>query len=281
MTAPVLHIVFSDTVAGSLTEALRQVGRNDCVISLPDDLSFGPINPPDPATRRKWVRQHLSPDLRESEWPVKQTNKFWKAALAASARRIVWVSKRAAHEYAGYLEFVWRLGDAPCEVFEFAGDQVTYCRPDGGTTGWRTICLGELPPQHFVEKRYWESARPIDGARRARDRANWARLRQEDAPLRILSESGMISAPITYFDDRLLSCTIGQWRKVARVIGEALVGDLDAPFHQVGDFVLHARLCALARSGRLESRGDMGKPRYSEVRRLPEEANKGSEAPFA
>jgi hypothetical protein len=49
MTQTMLHIVFTASGVGSLRQALKNAGRDDEVISFFDDLSFGPINPPDSA----------------------------------------------------------------------------------------------------------------------------------------------------------------------------------------------------------------------------------------
>jgi hypothetical protein len=277
MSFPICHILFSDTAARLLNEALRIVGREDRVIYLPDDLSFGPINPPDPVAREDWMHHELGLDLTDDEWPLDQVEAFWDEALTTSARRIIWVSKLSASEYGGFLELVWRIGDTPCDVIEFDRQEIAYRGRDGFVRRNQVLVLGELAPEHFTETRYWERAVPLDAVARERYRANWARLRGENAPLRILDDSGMISVPITYFDDLLIACAIERWQKVARVIGEALVGFIDGPFHQVGDFVLVARLRALARSGRLESKGDMAKPRFSEVR-LP--GSKDAPAPI-
>jgi hypothetical protein len=266
MSASICHILFSETAAHSLSEALQIAGRADRVITLPDDLSVGPINPPNPVTRDDWIHRELGDDLTDEHRPIDQVDAFWAEALTATARRIVWVSKRSAPEYAGFLEFVRRLEDAPCDVIEFDRQQLTYRAHDGTLRRNLLLGLGELTPEHFTETRYWERAVPLDAAARERYRANWARLREENAPLRILDDGGLVSAPITYFDDLLISCAIDRWRKSARVIGEALMSFIDGPFHQVGEFVLIARLRALARSGRLESKGDMAQPRFSEVR---------------
>jgi Protein of unknown function/Domain of unknown function (DUF1835) len=266
MNFPICHILFSKTAARLLSEALQVVGREDRVICLPDDLSFGPINPPDPIAREDWMHRELGLDLTDEEWPIDQIEAFWDEALTTSARRIIWVSKLSAPEYGGFLEFVWRLGDAPCDIVEFGRQEIAYRGRDGILRRIQALVLGELAPEHVTETRYWERAVPLDAVAREHYRANWARLRGEDAPLRILDDSGMISVPITYFDDLLIACAIERWQKSARVIGEALVSFIDGPFYQVGDFVLGARLRALAQSGRLESQGDMAKPRFSEVR---------------
>lgn len=262
MADPIRHILFSDSAAHSLGEALRQVGCKDRVICLPDDLSFGPINPPDPVAREEWMHRELKFELTDEERPIDQVESFWNEALAARGRRIVWVSKRAAQEFAGFLEFVWRAGQGNCDLVAFAGDAVVSPRGSGG----RAIVLSELPSYHLASTRYWDRAVSLERAERKRYRASWARLRDENAPLRILTEDGLVSAPITYFDDLLIACTIERWRKSARVIGETLVSFMDGPFHQVGDFVLAARLRALIEAGRLEGKGDLGKMRFSEVR---------------
>ena len=126
MSAPICHILFSETAAHSLGEALQSVGRGDRVIYLPDDLSFGPVNPPDPVAREDWMRRELEFDLTDEAWPIDQVEAFWRKALATSARRIVWVSQLSAPEYAGFLEFVWRLGDAACDVITFDRQEMIY-----------------------------------------------------------------------------------------------------------------------------------------------------------
>jgi hypothetical protein len=266
MPRATLHIVFSDSFSGSLRVALRELGRDDAIACFLDDLSFGPIDPPDPRARRKWVRRELAPGMRDREWPLRPLAAFWKAALAPSSRRIVWVSTRSAPEFAGFLEFVWRLGEGSCDLVAFDGDALVSRGDSGHKAGGRAIALAELPPYHLTATRYWERAAPLERAERERYRSDWARLRAENAPLRILDESGLVSAPITHFDELLMSCTVGQWRKAARVIGEALSTFWDGPFHQVGDVVLAARVRALAEAGRLESQGNLRRVRFSEVR---------------
>jgi hypothetical protein len=260
------HIVFSDSFAGSLSTALKELGRDETIVCLRDNLSLGPINPPDPALRLQWIRKELAPGLSDREWPSDRIARFWEAALASANRRVVWVSERAAREYAGFLEFVWRLDEADCDLVAFNEDAVTYPRLDGRMTAGRAICLGELPPSHLTATRYWDRTVKLENAACERYRANWARLREENAPLRIRDDGGLVSAPISYFDDLLIACTVEHWRKSARVIGEALCSFMDGPFFQVDDFFLAARLRALAKSDRLESRGDLLNIRFSEVR---------------
>jgi hypothetical protein len=57
--SPILHVAFTDTGAADLREALKTSGRDDAVVSLADNLSFGPIDPVDPEARWNWVEKEL------------------------------------------------------------------------------------------------------------------------------------------------------------------------------------------------------------------------------
>jgi hypothetical protein len=110
-----LHVLFSPSAAGELRRALANAGRTDRVVCSFDNLSFGPINPPDGALRTKWVEEELG--YAGWEDVMAQTAAFWSDALTPG-RKIVWVSRRATLEYAGFLEWLWRLGDEACDVID-------------------------------------------------------------------------------------------------------------------------------------------------------------------
>jgi hypothetical protein len=108
VAAATLHIVFNPSAAACLRDALRQSGRDERVVSLFDCLSFGPLNPPDPELRGTWVEEELG--YAGWEEVVGEATSFWPEALSISNRRIAWLSRRSAQEYAGFLECLWR----PC-----------------------------------------------------------------------------------------------------------------------------------------------------------------------
>ena len=95
-----LHIAFNPSAAGGLRQALRQAGRNDRVIGLSDSLSFGPIAPPDSELRRKWVEDELG--YANWEEVVGEATSFWIEACSVTDRRVAWLSRRSAQEYAGF-----------------------------------------------------------------------------------------------------------------------------------------------------------------------------------
>ncbi|HEV8678051.1 MAG TPA: DUF3658 domain-containing protein [Stellaceae bacterium] len=265
MAAVLRHFIFSGSAAGSLKQALKLAGRRERVFCWADNLSFGPIDPPDPAARLVWIERELMIDLGKHAREIKRLNDFWNAA-EASRRRLVWFSRRDAGEYADFLEWVWRMGDAAYDVVEFDEANVTFNRADGPTTQAKVNNLALLRPEHLATARYWDSAKPLDVAARDRHRATWAELRRENASLRVLDGGRLVSAPFSYFDDLIISCVPAGWTKVNRVIGDAIGKLFDEPFRQTGAWVLRARVLKMAEADRLDIRGDQSLFGGGEVR---------------
>ena len=267
MTPPILHIVFGMSAAHDLRKAFAQLGQSDRVIGLIDDLRFGPINPLDPALRAKWV----GTELRVGGWTKvgRESAQFWAEACAYEGRRIAWTSCRSALEYAGFLEFVWRLGNGACEIVDLTNVADALTKRHGDVSLPTYInCLSVFPVQRLLETRPWELAEPLRPDMRRAYRAEWERLRAENAPLRVVDvDLVMRSAPISFFDENLLSHVQPRWLKAARIVGNAMVSDDDRPCpYQVGDLFLASRLRALVDMGVIEGKGDLRKIRFSVVR---------------
>jgi len=265
----VLHVMFSVSGAAALRTALAEAGRPARVIALPDDLSFGPINPPDPRDRAQWIAAELDDDWSAylADWS-QQIEAFWADALSTDYRLVAWTSRRSASDYCGFLEWLQRLGDGPCQVIDVTdlvlpeqtlrdGRVVPPQRPIG--TG--AIPFSRLPAQLF------DSAEALSPAARASYHATWRRLRTEDDALRVIADDGLESVPLSYFDELILSHAKPEWLKAARVVGGVLADHWSQDLCQVGDQVLWARIRALAAAGRLEYRGDLASLRTTEVRR--------------
>jgi hypothetical protein len=254
MSDPVLHIVFSESAGGTLRQAGfgRKGGK---IVVFPDNLSFGPIDPPDPVARLAWVEKELG--LTDGgDWLAGALETFWAAAQPAPGRRVVWFSRRSASDYAGFLECLWRFGEARCDVVDLT-DVVPQRLPVFG--------LGELHPDYVRENALFARAKELPPAIGAQYRETWRRLRAENAPFRIVKDLKLVSAPMTVHDDLLLACAGVKWRKSARVIGEAIADG----YGHVGDLVLFGRLRRLVEAGKLEARGDLSAMGSSEVRLSP------------
>ena len=265
MTQTTLYFVFSPSGAANLAEALEQAGRDDRIITFFDDLSFGPIDPPHSILRAKWVEKELG----RAGWD-EMTNKSergWQQARAVDPRKVAWLTRRSAMEYAGFLELLWRLGDAPCEVVDLTEVEVA-CRPEHRPRPPRlAMCLGMLHSDTIGDHKLWDLAKPLQITERRKYRDLWQQLRSENAPLRVSDGDKLVSVPISYFDMVLMSCVTDNWQKVAKVIGSAMASQMDDWIVQSGDMFLAARINALAETGRLEIRGKSAlEISHSEVR---------------
>lgn len=267
MTPTVLHFVFTPSGAGCLLQALRKAGRDDPVIVNHDSLSFGPIDPGDAVSRAEWVANELG----QADWnrgPADSERASYETRFPDN-RKVAWLTRRSAMEYAGFLDWLWRLGDAPCEVVDLTDLTVSY-HPQHGPPGPQAMSLGLLNADKISDDRLWDLAKPLQPDQRQGYLDLWQRLRSENAPLRVIGDDRLLSAPISFFDEALMSFVTEHWQKVSRVIGEALVSEMYQGTLQTGDMFLSARIDALARDGRLKIRGGSAHDMRSSEVRLPE-----------
>jgi hypothetical protein len=186
---------------------------------------------------------------------------FWSEALRAEVRKVAWLSRRSAPTYCAFLEWLWRLGDAPCEIIDLTNMPVGNRR--------RAFLLGLLDTEEIVGNSLWDRAEPLDAAARERYHRLWRQLRAENAPLRVVDAGGLRSAPITFFDERLLAFATTSWQRAVRLVGAVMVEWVTPemePYFQAGDGILAARIPALVQLGRLNGRGNLLDMRASEVR---------------
>jgi len=262
---PTVHVVFHPEAVDDLREAVRRAGRLDRVTVFRDDLSFGPIGPVDQDRREAWVRRRLHHGAWYEE-EVGDTEPFWTEALALDKRLVAWTSQRSAREYTGFLEWLRRLGERPCEVVDLTETTVSRTDRSGGELPpQRSLSLAYLSPETMLALGLLDAARPLDDVARRRHLSLWNRLRAENADLRVFGDDGLQSAEITAFDSALLDEIAADWLKVARVVGSVLLAR-EEEHEDVGPFFLSARLREMVKAGRIESQGDIFRIRYSEVR---------------
>jgi hypothetical protein len=256
-----LHIAFNKSIAGSVKQALRTMGRNDRVSGLCDDLSFGPIDALSSDSRAQWIENVVGFDFTEV---VHEAELFWGEAISPGIHVIAWVCFHDAAEYCGFLEFIWRIGRASFSVIDATGIEVT----DRLHRKWKPRSLGVVAPEQMLEAGLMELVRPLKSEEVNRYRRLWGQLKAENAPLSIISREGLISAPINHFDHWLIRHATDEWRKGARLVGETL-GELfqseESP--HVSDIWLWGRVCTLAEEGVLEINGDSSEMQKAMVRR--------------
>lgn len=265
-----LHIVFSPSAAGDLRHGLVAAGVSGTVTAFPDDLSFGPINPADAGLRTEWVGEVLG----FGGWDELELGRFWSEALSDGPQRIAWVSRRSTREFCGFLEWLRRNGERPCKVVDLT--DVTF--PSNGDSGARITApvTSLIHGYQFADARLWDLAAPLRSEERMKWLELWDHLRGENAPLRILSSTGLESAPLDIFDEQLLSVIDVDWSKAALAVGRflhasAYEGFCSEGVHQTGDLVPVARIAALIDAGKIEGRGNPYEMKTCMVRRRSNE----------
>ncbi len=238
----VLHVVFNRSAAGSLKEALALAGRNDPVIGLFDNFSFGPIASDEADDRVRWVEDVLGYDGWEEV--VSENASFLEASRSAS-RLNAWVSLRETVTYAGYLWWLSSMGNIACTVTNVPQLSIS--------------CAEELIP-------WLDEAIPLTPGELRRRQQQWRSLQFENSDLRVIVGNDLVSKPLDWFDGLLLGLTTDQWQRMARIVGGALAAISEDEVYQVSDMVLGARLASLAEAGVLEWRGDLGQMRECDLR---------------
>jgi hypothetical protein len=76
-------------------------------------------------------------------------------------RKIAWLTRRCAGEYAGFLEWLWRADEAPCEVVDLTNVRLSNSidpprPPDLAMT------LAMLHPDTIRSNRLWDLAEPLE-----------------------------------------------------------------------------------------------------------------------
>lgn len=239
-----LHITFSEAGADVLREALRLAGRDARVISLPDDLSMGPVGPADPDRRRAWFRDQ---GIGGSE-PFGDIEGFWGEALAAEPLRVVWTNRRVAWEYAGFLEWLSRNGAGPFALVDLTHRQTS--------AGGRAM-LDIAEPGDLVASGWLEAARPLSAPARRALMDLWARLAAHDAPLRLARDGVLVPALFTAFDEVLMAATPRYWTRLALIVGKVLGEEARRGEHNASPGLLEDRARALVRAGRLQAEGEV------------------------
>ncbi len=259
MAGEVLHIVFSEAGAENVRHALEKARRWDEVAGMPDCLSLGPINPPDLEARQAWLEKELTDDGYEDIYA--RTEIFWNKVLTDKKPKVLWVSRRCAADYAGFLEAVWRLGGTPCSVIDVTDASIVLNDPKtGATKRWLSLLgLVVMTDEYIVKSGLLDKAEPLTEEKARQYREIWQRLREENAPFRVVNEKGISSAPVTHFDKGLLSFVTTAWQTSAQVAGAALTSVMNDDYFQLDmqGAILFARLQKLAANGLIEARGDV------------------------
>jgi hypothetical protein len=245
----ILHISPGDSAGGSIAQALRDGGRDDEVLRFLDDLSCGPIDSDEASARAAWWGRFYEPSEVEATLSA-----FWERVASTDDQLVVWFGRHSARELAFFLAWADRVGDRPYQIIDVTGRQLPTRRRDGSPALSRPAgCVSILQPESL--RSLLGQERLITARERDESRLCWERLRGENAPFRVITETGLVSAPVDYFDWQLLEQASSELQPAVRVVMRA-IGYNSEPFTQVGDVMLRTRIAALVADGRLLAEGD-------------------------
>jgi hypothetical protein len=263
---PFLHVAFGHSAAKSLRDALRDLGRDEHVAVYPDDLGYGPINPPSIEARAEFWSEVML--FEDSPTIAEQTNAFWSDVATNVDNQVAWFSRLSVREYAAFHEYVSRCASPP--RFVDVAD-VPFVNRDGTPSTIAAECFAFIGSEAFARMGLLSRVTRMTPSAFDDTRQRWTRLKQDDARLRVLDSSGLMSAPLTYFDEMIIASvssrldrvdgemveiTTTDWQKCARVVGDALYRCNTRGFDQVNDSFVWFRLRELMETDRLDSKGD-------------------------
>jgi hypothetical protein len=229
--------------------AVRDAGRDDEVLPFKDDLSCGPIEPDDPSVRASWWAQFYNGFEVEDALRT-----FWGRVSGSEARLVVWFGRHSARELAFFLAWTDRLGERAYQIVDVTGQRLPFRRQDGSAALGRPAQSVSIVPSDGLRSLLGKEQR-VTAHERKESQRDWRRLRRENAPFRIVTETGLVSASIDYFDPLLLAQATSEWQSVARVV-MATIGYDSEPYLQAGDLMLLTRIAALVGGGKLIADGN-------------------------
>lgn len=253
--AETVHVAWGVSRAESVREALRLQGCAERVIALSHDLSIGPIASLDGAARRAWLAANTRDDDEDPVDPVDPVDfeAPWTDATAAGLHPVFWVCRTQAAEHACLLAFAARMAGRPFDIVDATGFDFTAFSQVSPI--WS---LSQLRPEEIVASGLIRRRRPFTRAERDAAAAAWAQLCRENAPLRILRDGRLVSAPLTQFDAVLVRQAAPDRELLIQLVARTLQhleADLDPPGQDCNYEFLFARILALGRTGVLEVTG--------------------------
>jgi hypothetical protein len=164
---------------------------------------------------------------------------FWNRLMTTDDRLVVWFGRHSALESAFFLALSDRLEDRPFDIVD--------------VTDVRSGVVAVIPPNELAN--LIGSERPVGTEERTAARRRWRRLRKENAPFRVVTPDGLVSAPADHFDSAILEQATKEWQSAARIVGMTMAHNCE-PYMQVGDIMLLVRVVDLIDQGKLLAQGE-------------------------
>ena len=241
-----IHIVFSDSSAGSLKQAIEKLNISDRVITIPINFSIGPLwqlHQIEGLEKRKdWLFEHINLEDEFIFDYIPRIEESWMKlqALPEQCKIFIWGCENA-HEQTGIAYAVYLLREKNNQIY-IGLDQ----EHQQSLTRQDILHTGELAPEQWME--YIKNV-------------------ENYLLLSIWEEGRLTPVSENYLDEMIIAKARElqkgkEFMKSARLIGE-VIGHLDQP---IGDLFIEYRLRTLAFLGVFELKGVPRAMRFYSVR---------------
>jgi hypothetical protein len=239
------HVCFSSSASGIIRRILRARGRNEAVFTFIDDLSSGPITDVCGGERKAWYLKYFAVDTLETGQLWDDQIKFWSKTIFSQDQLMVWLTRRSAAEYCGFLELLSQLPEkSEISLADFTSQEF-----DVGKTKETCISIGSLNEDNMdTGFQIQTTTSPTDWNQLLQ---MWKNLKRESASLRIVEHNKLFSKPQDYFDGFVFQHLSGNWQRLHRVVGEAVVSSWENG-HRVSFDWFNQRIKELAKDGFVE-----------------------------
>ncbi|MEK5100756.1 DUF1835 domain-containing protein [Cytobacillus sp. FSL M8-0252] len=264
-----IHIVFSDSSAGSLKQAIKKLNMSDRVITIPINFSIGPLwqlhQIEGLEKRRDWLFEHINLEDEFIFDYIPRIEESWMKlqALPEQCKIFIWGCENA-HEQAGIAYAVYLLREKNNQVY-IGLDQ----EHQQSLTRQDILHTGELAPEQWMEYiKNVENYLLLSIDERQKWIELWVTLAQsKDVFLRTWKEGRLTPVSEHYLDEMIIAKARElqkgkEFMKSTRLIGE-VIGHLDQP---IGDLFIEYRLRTLAFLGVFELKGVPRAMRFYSVR---------------
>lgn len=224
-----IHIVFQQADAHLLNETMKlDESLRGEIVELKEDWGVGPVKDVDTeegwTARVNWWRQLLagSPygEKVAGRFDDRETIHQLKEKLTANEQSEVWIwMGQNQHDVTGYYWLISRLSDYQGRILLLFLNNLPFLNEKGQLFYPRA--LHDILPKEVIKAK--KLARPVTLSEFETDADEWLKIKEENAPIRIL-EGGkkIVGKEETFYDNELLKNLTPEWQKATRILSNTL-----------------------------------------------------------
>ncbi|HEX3382949.1 MAG TPA: DUF1835 domain-containing protein [Paraburkholderia sp.] len=259
-----IHLTNGDVAAESLRTALTQVGRDDRVQPLRDDLAVGPLRGVDdgPHVRAEFWERVSADTQRDFVREFREQAAVLDGLATSTANLVVWHGESASDQLmlrrVCYLlrDSPQRLNEVRLSIADLTDRQAwAHSRKDRATS------VGMFAPD--VLQTHLPNAAPISVLRISRFALEWLEVKQANGETRPWRDNTFASSSFAEIDALILEHTTDDWQPAGRLAAYVMTAELG---FLVSDSIVLWRMRELAAQRRVHLRGDANAWRSLELR---------------